>query len=219
MRRRDTIRFRASVAVGGWLVATLLRALGATWRVRVTGDDPFSGGSPVIGALWHRGLFCAAHRFRDVGAVIPVSRSRDGDRIVAVLEQLGFGPSPRGSSSSGAATVLTGLIRAAQAGHHLGILCDGPRGPARLAKPGALAAARATGLVIRPLGIAAHPALEFGSWDRALLPLPFARVSFAWGKPLCVPREASRDALETLRAALERELEQLQQEAQALLDS
>jgi len=216
MRRRDTIRFRLSVAIGGWLVATLLRVLGATWRVRVAGDDP-SQGSPVIGALWHRGLFCAAHRFRDLGAVIPVSRSRDGDRIVAVLHRLGFGPSPRGSSSSGAAAVLAGLIRAAHAGHHVGILCDGPRGPARHAKPGVLAAARATGLLIRPLGIAARPSLEFGSWDRALLPLPFARVSIVWGAPLCVPREASREELETLRKALEHELEHLQGVAETSL--
>jgi len=217
VRRRDTLPFRLSVAVGGWLVATLLRALGATWRVEVAGDDPANERSPVIGALWHRGLFCAAHRFRDLGAVIPVSRSHDGDRIVAVLGRLGFGPSPRGSSSSGAATVLAGLIRAAQTGHHLGILCDGPRGPARRAKPGALAAARATGLVIRPLGIAARPALQFGSWDRALLPLPFARVGFAWGKPLCVPRDASREELEALRASLEQELDRLQATAEASL--
>ena len=217
MRRRATLRLRFSVALGGWLVATMLRMLGATWRVRVDGDDPTAAGSPVIGALWHRGLFCAAHRFRDLGVVIPVSRSHDGDRIVTVLRQLGFGPSPRGSSSSGAASVLAGLIRAAQAGHHLGILCDGPRGPARQAKPGALAAARATGLVIRPLGIAARPALEFGSWDRALLPLPFARVAIVWGTPLCVPRDAPREELEASRKLLERELERLQGAAEASL--
>jgi lysophospholipid acyltransferase (LPLAT)-like uncharacterized protein len=217
MRRRDTIPFRLSVGVGGWLVAAVLRVLGATWRIRVAGADPLPGGGPVIGALWHRGLFCAAHRFRDLGAVIPVSRSRDGDRIVAVLRRLGFGPSPRGSSSSGAASVLAGLIRAAQAGHHLGILCDGPRGPMRRAKVGVLAAARATGLAIHPLGIAARPALEFGSWDRALLPLPFARVAILWGAPLAVPREASREELEALRSELERTLDRLQDEAEASL--
>jgi len=217
MRRRDTLRFRLSVSLGGWLVAAALRALGATWRIRVAGDDPIGAGPAVIGALWHRGLFCAAYRFRDLGAVIPVSRSRDGDRIVAVLGRLGFGPSPRGSSSNGATAVLAGLIRAAQAGHHLGVLCDGPRGPTRQAKPGALAAARATGLAIHPLGIAAGPALEFGSWDRALLPLPFARVALVWGAPLRVPREASREELEALRAELERALDRQQDEAEALL--
>ena len=218
MRRRDTLAFRLSVSLGGWLVAGALRALGATWRVQVVGDDPTRAGTtPVIGALWHRGLFCAAYRFRDLGAVIPVSRSRDGDRVVAVLDRLGFGPAPRGSSSSGAAAVLSGLIRAAQAGHHLGVLCDGPRGPARQAKPGALAAARATGLAIHPLGIAARPALEFGSWDRALLPLPFARVALLWGGPFGVPRDASREEIEALRVELAGRLDRLQEQAEAAL--
>jgi lysophospholipid acyltransferase (LPLAT)-like uncharacterized protein len=113
--------------------------------------------------------------------------------------------------------VLAGLIRAARDGHALGVLCDGPRGPARECKPGVVAAARATGLAIHPLGIAARPALYFGSWDRILLPLPFARVQFVYGQPLRVLRDASRDELEATRQALTRELDRLQADAERLV--
>jgi lysophospholipid acyltransferase (LPLAT)-like uncharacterized protein len=201
----------------GVVVAGLLRLLGATWRLREEGEDPLGSGAAALGAMWHRGLFCAAWRFRDRGVVIPVSRSRDGERIVAVLGRLGYGPSPRGSSSNGARAVLTGLIRAARAGHAVGVLCDGPRGPARACKPGVIAVARATGLPIHPLGFAARPALAFGSWDRALLPVPFARVQVVAGPVLIVPREAGREELEAARVRLEAELDRLQARAEALL--
>jgi hypothetical protein len=218
MARPRTWWFRLTVAVGGWIGATLLRALGATWRVRqLAADDPTARGQAAIGAFWHHGLFPAAWRFRDLGAVIPVSRSRDGDRIVAVLDRLGYGPSPRGSSSRGGPAALAGAIRAAHEGRTIGVLCDGPRGPARRCKPGVLAIARATGLPLHPVGVAARPALRFPSWDRTVLPLPFARVRFAGGAPIGVPADATREQLEALREQLERELDRLQAVAEAEL--
>jgi lysophospholipid acyltransferase (LPLAT)-like uncharacterized protein len=210
--------FRLTVVLGGWLGAALLRALGASWRVRqIAADDPLARGEPAIGALWHRSLFPAAWRFRDLGAAIPVSRSRDGDRIVAVLDRLGYAPAPRGSSSRGGSAALAGAIRAAHDGAMIGVLCDGPRGPARRCKPGVVAIARAAGLPILPIAIAARPALAFPSWDRTVLPLPFARVLFAGGAPIQVPPDATRDQLETLRLHLERELDRLQELAESEL--
>jgi hypothetical protein len=217
MRRRDTLAFRLSVSLGGWLVAGALRLLGATWRVQVVGDDPLDSGTPVIGALWHRGLFCAAYRFRDIGAVIPVSRSRDGDRVVAVLGRLGFGPSPRGSSSRGGHVALKGMIDAWKNGQPLGILCDGPRGPARKCKPGAVAAGRATGMPIRPIGIAGAPAIRFPSWDRAFLPLPFARVVFVYPPPLAIAEDADDATFDATIAKLEASIESAQKRADEIV--
>ena len=211
--------FRATVALGGRLGAGLLRALGATWRVRWAGHaDPVGAGVPAVGALWHRALFPATWRYRDAGIAIPVSRSRDGDRIVAVLDRLGFAPAPRGSSSSGGPAALAGAIRAARDGRVIAVLCDGPRGPARRCKPGVLAMARAAGIPIYPLAVAARPAISFPSWDRTLLPLPFARVHFQMGTPLRIPAEASREDLERLRVEIEHALDALQRTAETALD-
>ena len=219
MPRTRSWWFRVTVALGGQLGAALLRALGATWRVRWAGQaDPVGAGVPAVGALWHRALFPATWRYRDAGVAIPVSRSRDGDRIVAVLDRLGFAPAPRGSSSSGGPAALAGAIRAARDGRVLAVLCDGPRGPARRCKPGVVALARAAGIPIYPLAVAARPAISFPSWDRTLLPLPFARVHFQMGTPIPVPSEASRDDLEKLRTELERALDTLQRVAEAALD-
>lgn len=210
---------RAGTARGtrvlGSLGAWILRGLAATWRVQLEGPDPFAGGAPFVAALWHRGLFIAAGVFRDRGAVVPVSLSRDGERIDAVLVRLGFGPSPRGSSSRGGPQALAGMIRAVREGRAVGVLCDGPRGPSGRAKPGVLAAARATGVTLQPVGLAARPALRFGSWDRVVLPVPFARVAVVFGPPMRVPREAPREQLDGLRAQLEGALGRSNQRAEA----
>jgi lysophospholipid acyltransferase (LPLAT)-like uncharacterized protein len=218
MPRTRSWWFRATVVAGGRVGAWLLRAVGATWRVQLGGHpDPVASGVPAIGALWHCALFPAAWRYRDAGIAIPVSRSRDGDRIVAVLDRLGFAPAPRGSSSGGGPAALSGAIRSAQAGRTIAVLCDGPRGPARRCKPGVVAMARAAGLPIYPVAIAARPAIRFRSWDRTFLPLPFARVHIETGAPIQVPADAARADLEPLRAALEDRLEGLQRSADAAL--
>lgn len=208
---------RLAVRVAGVVVAVALRVLGATWRVERHGGDPLDRDTPFLGVIWHAGLFCAAHRFRDRDIAIAVSQSRDGDRIDAVLMQLGFAPSPRGSSSRGGVAALAGLIRTARDGRSLGLLCDGPRGPARLCKPGIVAAARATGLPVYPIGIAARPALRFPSWDRTFLPLPFARVVYDYASPLVIPREVARDEVESWRARIEAEIAGAQSRAEARL--
>lgn len=201
----------------GRIAAAALRLLGATWRLERNGTDPLDVDALFLGAIWHAGLFCAAHRFRDRSIAIAVSRSRDGDRIDAVLQALGFAPSPRGSSSRGGAAALAGLIRTARAGHSLGLLVDGPKGPARAVKPGVVAAARVTGLPIYPIGIAAKPALRFRSWDQVFLPLPFARVAFEYAAPMDIPREAERDDAEQWRTRVESEIAAAQERAESRL--
>ena len=73
-------------------------------------------------------------RLRDSGQ--PLARRRAGGSRARATR---LGPSPRGSSSRGGVAALAGSIRAVRAGHGIGFLCDGPRGPARRCKPGVIA--------------------------------------------------------------------------------
>lgn len=204
--------------VAGALGALLLRALGATWRISTSGEDPFRGGpQPFVTVLWHEGLAVAAFVLRDHDVTVPVSRSRDGDWMDAVLQRLGFAPSARGSSSRGATALLRAMIRRVRGGGVVGVLPDGPRGPARRAKPGAVALAGATGARLVPLGVAAERAWRFGSWDRALLPLPGSRVHVRYGRPFHVPKKAGAAGIEASRKELEAALDQARREAEDAL--
>jgi hypothetical protein len=203
------MRHACFVRAASLAIALALRVLGATWRVRVEGTNPFEGSEPAIATLWHRSVLVAAFLLRGRPIAVPVSLSRDGDLGAAVLDRLRYPSPPRGSSSRGATGLLRQMIRSRRAGLWVGVLPDGPRGPARVAKPGVLAVARATGTPIHPAAMAARPAVRFGSWDRTFLPLPFARVWVAYGPPIFVPKSTRDEALEELRRRLEDELNRL----------
>lgn len=207
--RRESARTRWLRALLAPLAAWLLRALAATWRVEKHGADAFAPGAerPLIFALWHEGALCAAGTHRDRGVHVAVSRSRDGEHIAAVLARMGYGESPRGSSTRGGAEALRALLRCLRAGGAVAILVDGPRGPAHVAKPGAIAAARLSGAPIVTIGFEARPCVRFASWDRMRLPLPFARVRIHYGEPLRVARDAPEPAAEAARTALEARLD------------
>ena len=88
-----------------WIAGLALRALAASWRVLREGEDPLLSGrqSVAIGVTWHRNLLIALGLFRDRSFAVSVSRSRDGDRIAALLGRMGFTAPARGSSSRGGA--------------------------------------------------------------------------------------------------------------------
>jgi lysophospholipid acyltransferase (LPLAT)-like uncharacterized protein len=209
-----------------WLLAKIaglaLRTLTATWRVLREGEDPLLSGrqSVAIGATWHRNLLIALGLFRDRSFSVSVSRSRDGDRIAALLGRMGFTAPSRGSSSRGGAAALRGLVREVQAGTTVTVPVDGPRGPARRSKIGVVTLSRLTGVPITPVSFSARPCLRFGSWDGTLLPFPFARVVCRFADPIGVdaekkPQDAAgcdaleREAQELLDRRLNRDTDEL----------
>jgi lysophospholipid acyltransferase (LPLAT)-like uncharacterized protein len=210
-RRTEGRAIRLARRVAAPLLAGLLRALARTWRVEVRGPNPFAGGGApaMLAATWHRNILVAAGIFRDSGVHVAVSSSRDGEHITAVMAHLGMGPAIRGSSTRGGVTALRGMLRVASDGGALGILPDGPKGPARRVKPGAIAVARLSGRPVLPIGISARPCLRLGSWDRMLVPLPFARVACHFGESVLVERDAAPERREAARQELEAKLDQL----------
>jgi lysophospholipid acyltransferase (LPLAT)-like uncharacterized protein len=75
------------------------------------------------------------------------------------------------------------------------IAVDGPAGPRRRVRPGALWLAEATGAPVVAFSCAARPAFRFPRWDRHLVPLPGARIAAAASAPITV-RRGERDGAE-----------------------
>jgi lysophospholipid acyltransferase (LPLAT)-like uncharacterized protein len=205
----DTARER-KIAWSARLGGFFLRLLAATWRVRFTNPqvipDVHASGRRVIYALWHGSLLPLlwAHRSRDIAVMI--SEHSDGEIITRIALSLGF-RAGRGSTSRGAARALLGACREIEAGHDVAVTPDGPRGPARAVAPGALAIARRSGALVVPVAMHADRAWRLKSWDRFVIPKPFARVTVAYDRPMSVAPDAPRDAteeVEHLRAAIDR---------------
>jgi hypothetical protein len=100
----------------------------------------------------------------------------------------------RGSTTRGAERALLSLVRELEAGREVAITPDGPRGPARSFAPGALIAAQRSGAPILPVAASADRAWRLGSWDRFVIPKPFARITVAYGDPATVDAASARAA-------------------------
>jgi hypothetical protein len=109
------------------------------------------------------------------------------------------------------------MVREVRAGKSTAFTLDGPRGPAREAKPGAVFLARATGAPILPFHLEADRFWELRSWDRTQIPKPWARVALVIGEPIYVASDADDAAVEAHRASLHAVLETLELRALALV--
>jgi lysophospholipid acyltransferase (LPLAT)-like uncharacterized protein len=192
-------RVRWTVRAG----AALLRMLATTWRVRVSGDTPLhdarAAGQRVIFTLWHGELLPLLWQHRGENVAIVISEHRDGEIIARIAESLGYA-TVRGSSSRGGSRALIGLMREIEAGRDGAITPDGPRGPARVFAPGVAVAAQRTGALIQPIRAASSSAWRLRSWDRFLIPKPFAVVQVSYGPLTPVIAASPREAAEQVAA-------------------
>jgi len=174
-----------------------IRALAATWRLRVVHREPVDAlrarGEPLVFAFWHGQMLPLLYQHRDEGVAILISAHRDGELIARVAHRFGF-RTVRGSTSRGGGRALLGLVRELEQGREVAVTPDGPRGPAERFAPGALVAAQRAGAHIVPVAATAHAAWRLKSWDRFMIPEPFARVSVAYGPPTRVLAATARDA-------------------------
>lgn len=205
---KDELHFRAAGVLGHGLVGSLF----TTTRVRRTGRQHYlrfrREGRPVIFVFWHGQLLPLIHYHRNEGIVVLVSDHADGEYVTRVIERHGFSTA-RGSSTRGGIRGLKSLIRAARNGHDLALTPDGPRGPARRFKAGALMAAQVTGAPIVPVAAGASAAWHFDSWDHFMVPRPLSRVTIEYGESVSVPRETSQEEREAMARALEARLNTL----------
>lgn len=169
---------------------------------------------PVIFVLWHGRLLPLTYYHRARGIVAMVSRSGDGEYITGVLDHWGY-DTVRGSSSRGGTAALRELVRHGRVGRSLAVTPDGPRGPRQTMKPGALIASQLTGLPLLPLAAGTRRAWWTRSWDRFLVPKPFATIHVAYGEPVHVPRKADPAEIERLARVVESQLNQLVAEVDA----
>ena len=101
-----------------------------------------------------------------------------------------------------------------EAGKSAAFTLDGPRGPARIAQPGAIWLAKATGNPVVPFHAEASSHWTLRSWDRTQIPKPFSTVALAIGAPIDVAKDSTDAEVELARVMLEHRLQTL--EARAL---
>jgi lysophospholipid acyltransferase (LPLAT)-like uncharacterized protein len=151
--------------------------------------------------------------WRDRGIVVMSSVSRDAEYTGRVIKRFGYGTA-RGSSTRGGGRALAEMAQCLDNGLEVAFTIDGPRGPAYIAKPGAVTLARHTGQAILPFHIAVEKCIELSSWDRLKIPLPFKRALVLIAEPIYVPRASSSEDVIGKQTALQTALDNLNDEGE-----
>ena len=217
---RSSLSRRAQAKLIAAVGYRLVASLGATLRWQTEGlehlDEIARTGRQPIMSFWHGRILPATYFFRRRGIVVITSENFDGEWIAGIIERFGYGTA-RGSTSRGGRRALLQLVREMAAGKAAGFTVDGPRGPARVAQPGAVWLAKTTGNPVLPFHIEADRYWTLNSWDRTQVPKPYATVALAIGEPLEVAADADDAGVETARGVLEERLYALEDRARGML--
>jgi len=200
----------AAISVIGYRVCA---ALGGTLKWHVEGlqhyDEIVLGGHQPIMAFWHGRILPATVYFKNRGIVVITSENFDGEWIAGIIRRFGYGTA-RGSTSRGGARALVQMKHDMEAGKPAGFTLDGPRGPARVAQPGAVWLSKATGNPVLPFHLEADRHWTVNSWDRTQIPKPFATVALVVGEPFVVAKDADDRQVDVARRHLEEQLQKLE---------
>lgn len=226
-RKRSRLR-RTLYRIAAPLILGVIRTLWATVRCgRVEGEEhlerALERGQPIVVCCWHAELIPTvvwltsrfARHARPLAFM--VSPSVDGDLVTRVLERTGS-LVVRGSATRSGVKVLRDLYRLmGKSGASPVILPDGPQGPPRVMKEGALLLSSVSNAPILCVAAAARSPFHLKTWDRMWIPKPFSRVTFAVG-PLRAPAlHQGAEELEELRKSLQADQLALAESARAAL--
>jgi lysophospholipid acyltransferase (LPLAT)-like uncharacterized protein len=187
----------------------LYRLWARTLRLQV--EDPHGTvalvrDKPVIFAIWHNRLLMLPRVFdptfpsrQSYGLI---SASRDGDLIAFFIERSGYG-TIRGSSSRKGVIALRQLVDTLASNGNVLVTPDGPRGPVYQVSQGVVFLAQKSGAPVLPIHMEYSKCWRLKSWDRFVVPWPFAKLRAILGPPVYVPPIAGAEQFEAERVRLQ----------------
>lgn len=207
-----------------WLYSLILHlvvsGLGLTYRIhRFDGKERLdrlkTNSEPVILSAWHNRIFYLSILIRKqlirkgVAIAMMSSLSKDGTLGALLAERIGARV-VRGSTSRGGTQGIRRFYRLMKKeGCSTIILPDGSKGPIYEAKMGVAMLAKLTGAPVVPMSYWADRFWRVPSWDRLIIPKPFARISIVVGEVILVDREIDETGLENSRKHIEKMLNEL----------
>jgi lysophospholipid acyltransferase (LPLAT)-like uncharacterized protein len=221
-RLKQWLKSDAAQGFACGLVAWYLRLVHRTGHWRVEGDrtaeEMWRAGKPFILCFWHGRLLMMPFAWNPPrgarGAPIHmlISDHRDGKLIARAVSHFGI-DTIAGSDNRKPTAAMRALLRAVRAGQWIGITPDSPPGPRMRAKHGVAVLGRLTGVPVIPATYSASRRRVLDTWDRLVVPKPFARGVFLWGRPIVVPPDADDAAIDRARQQIEDALTALSAEA------
>ncbi|HVY22902.1 MAG TPA: lysophospholipid acyltransferase family protein [Steroidobacteraceae bacterium] len=209
-----------------WIAYSIVELLWRSGRIRVIGEQHWKSEALAQGiaipVCWHQHLLICARY--SVSKRVPlksgflVSPSLDGEAPTWLAEMYGA-TVIRGSSTHTGSRAVRQLYKAIRKDKLSPLITpDGPRGPRFVFKPGALFVAQLAEVPVVPLAFAAKPAKVFRTWDRFVLPSPFARIVIAVGEPVIIARELTAEQVDAMQETMSQKMLETYKMARSELD-
>lgn len=196
----------------------LFRLFGLTWRISV--DNPSDAPTPdrnrnerIIFVFWHNRLIAHTWHYRHCEVTALISQSKDGEYIARAAGMLGH-RAVRGSTTRGSKKAIGEMVELLKQNRNLTITPDGPQGPMYKLQAGVVELARLTGATIVPMSYDTSRKVRFKSWDRFILPLPFAKIKICFGKKIEIPKDIPEGGFEKYRLQVENALKEITERAE-----
>lgn len=169
----------------------LIDLISKSWKIKA---NKFELDSAIV-AFWHGKMLPVWKYFSNRGAYGVVSLSKDGEILSHLLKKWGYNLI-RGSSSRGGKEVLDEIVEKSKNSIVL-ITPDGPRGPAKVFKAGAVIASIRSRKKLVLCGVKIKWKLQFKkSWDSFSFPLPFSRIQLVFSTPLQFDKDSSKEQID-----------------------
>lgn len=186
-----------------WLI---IKSLVVTYRITIKGVEhreearALNAKGSFVFAVWHEQVVSVMSALAWTEPYLALSsRSKDGDYAAFVSEKMGFvavrGSSKKKNKDKGGKEALQEYITKLNQGISGGLTVDGPKGPRRKCKPGAVIMSQQTGAPILPVAGIAERFWQFNSWDKFKIPKPFSKITMIYGKPIQVDESAGPERI------------------------
>jgi len=163
--------------------------------------------------FWHGTMLLPWYLHRNEKVAALISKSKDGDLLAKLLRKWNY-QVIRGSSSSGGDVALSIMIDYAKNNNSLAITPDGPRGPAKKMKAGAVITAKKSGLPLILMGAAYMKKRELKNWDRFQIPAFLSKANIIYSEPVYVDKNLDYNSTSEMINFCEAKLNELQTEAE-----
>lgn len=175
-----------------------INLISKTWRIKI--NYPEDRG---VVAFWHGEMIPVWYAFAKFSSSAIVSNSKDGEILTTLLKKWGLSVI-RGSSSKGGKEALELMIDEAKKGNFVLITPDGPQGPAKKMKVGAVLTAIRANVPFYFANVKIEKSRIFEkSWDKFQFPYPFSRIFININEEKFENKEYSRDEIDIIILKIE----------------
>jgi lysophospholipid acyltransferase (LPLAT)-like uncharacterized protein len=210
--RQDLLRLTGQYIIG-IAASVLCKTLRVTVKNSETLEQLVKENKNFIIAFWHGTMLLPWYLNRNKNVAALTSKSKDGDLLARLLKSWNY-QVIRGSSSSGGEIALGIMIDYAKNNSSIAITPDGPRGPAKKLKAGAVVTAKKSGLPLVLIGVGYSKKRILRNWDNFQIPSFFSKANAVYSEPIYVDKNLDYNGTSEMINTCEARLNELQVEAE-----